>query len=79
MPMQFLLSFTKKTFAALREVKPVFLLAETDVNYPGGIEMVDLFDASYDWSGHHLLKDVVHGKKNVMVTISWNNSVSPDK
>ena len=59
------MEFYKKTFAALREVKPVFLLAETDVNHPGGIEMVDLFDASYDWPGHHLLKDVVHGKKNV--------------
>ncbi|MDG2491589.1 MAG: alpha-amylase family glycosyl hydrolase [Flavobacteriaceae bacterium] len=59
------MEFYKKTFAALREVKPVFLLAETDINHPGGIEMVDLFDASYDWPGHHLLKDIVHGKKNV--------------
>jgi len=59
------MEFYKKTFAALLEVKPVFLLAETDVTHPGGIEMVDLFDASYDWPGHHLLKDIVHGKKNV--------------
>ena len=59
------MEFYKKTFAALREIKPVFLLAETDVNHPGGLEMVDLFDASYDWPGHHLLKDIVHGKKNV--------------
>jgi len=41
------------------------LLAETDVTHSGGIEMRDLFDASYDCSGHHLLKDIVNGKKNV--------------
>jgi len=66
------MEFYKKTFAALREVKPVFLLAETDVNHPGGIEMVDLFDASYDWPGHHLLKDIVHGKKNVT---DWDSHI----
>jgi alpha-amylase len=66
------MEFYKKTFAALREVKPVFLLAETDVNHPGGIEMVDLFDASYDWPGHHLLKDIVHGKKNVA---DWDSHI----
>jgi len=66
------MEFYKKTFAALREVKPVFLLAETDVNHPGGIEMVDLFDASYDWPGHHLLKDIVHAKKNVT---DWDSHI----
>ena len=66
------MEFYKKTFAALREVKPVFLLAETDINHPGGIEMIDLFDASYDWPGHHLLKDIVHGKKNVS---DWDNYI----
>ncbi len=59
------MEFYTKTFAAMRSIKPVFLLAETDINHPGGLELIDLFDASYDWPGHHLLKDIVHGKKNV--------------
>ena len=57
--------FYEKTFAALDEVKPVFLLAETDINHPGGIELVSQFTASYDWKGHHLAKDIAHGRANI--------------
>ena len=57
--------FYDKTFAALREVKSVFLLAEADIYYPGGIELVNKFDATYDWSGHHLSKNLAKGRKSV--------------
>lgn len=56
--------FYDKTFAALKAVKPVFLLAETDIYHPGGIDLVRKFDASYDWPGHHLSKEVAQGQKN---------------
>ena len=58
--------FYDKTFAALREIKPVFLLAETDIYHPGGLGLVKKFDASYDWPGHHLSKEVGKGQKNAI-------------
>ena len=56
--------FYDKTLKALREIKPLFILAETDIYHPGGIKLVNKFDATYDWLGHHLSKDVAQGKKN---------------
>lgn len=56
--------FYDKTFEALKAVKPVFLLAETDIYHPGGLKLVSKFDASYDWPGHHLSKEVAQGVKN---------------
>ena len=53
--------FYDKTIQALREVKPIFLLAETDIYHPGGIGLVNKFNATYDWPGHHLSKDVARG------------------
>ena len=58
-------NFYEKTFKKLKSIKPIFLLAETDINHPGGIELVDRFDASYDWVGHHLSKEIAQGKKDV--------------
>src|SRR5210317_2094239 len=55
--------FYDKTFEALREIKPVFLLAETDIYHPGGLGLVSKFDATYDWPGHHLSKEVAKGKQ----------------
>ena len=55
--------FYDTTFAALKEVKPVFLLAETDIYHPGGLGLVSKFDATYDWPGHHLSKEVAKGKQ----------------
>ena len=57
--------FYEITFAAMRAIKPVFLLAETDIYHPGGLNLVRKFDASYDWAGHHLTKEVAQGTKNV--------------
>lgn len=65
--------FYDKTFAALKEVKPVFLLAETDIHHPGGLELVSKFDATYDWPGHHLTKDIAKGYKNVK---DWDKHIA---
>ena len=56
--------FYDKTLKALREIKPLFILAETDIYHPGGIKLVNKFDATYDWPGHQLSKDIAQGKKN---------------
>ena len=58
--------FYDKTFAALKAIKPVFLLAETDIYHPGGLGLVSKFNASYDSPGHHLSKEVAQGKKNAI-------------
>ena len=58
--------FYDKTFEALKAIKPVFLLAETDIYHPGGLGLVSKFDASYDWPGHHLSKEVAQSKSNAM-------------
>jgi len=65
--------FYQKTFAALKAIKPVFLLAETDINHPGGIDLISQFDASYDWPGHHLSKDIARGDKNVS---DWDTHIT---
>ena len=58
--------FYNKTFAILKRIKPLFLLAETDIYHPGGLNLVKKFDASYDWPGHHLSKKVAQGQKNAL-------------
>ena len=58
--------FYDKTFAALKAIKPIFLLAETDIYHPGGLGLVSKFNASYDWPGHHLSKEVAQGQKNAI-------------
>ena len=57
-------AFYDKTFKALREIKPIFLLAESDIYHPGGLGLISKFDASYDWPGHSLSKDVAKGVKS---------------
>ena len=59
------MEFYEDTFAAMRALKPVFLLGETDANHPGGMEHLANFNASYDFPGHHLTTDIVHGHKTV--------------
>ncbi len=59
-------AFYDKTFKALREIKPLFLLAETDIYHPGGIDLVRKFDASYDWSGFQISKQVAQGRSSVL-------------
>ena len=57
-------AFYDKTFEALRKIKSIFLLAETDIYHPGGLGLISKFDASYDWPGHSLSKDVAKGVKS---------------
>ncbi len=65
--------FYQKTFGVLEAIKPLFLLAETDINHPGGIDLISQFDASYDWPGHHLSKDIARGDKNVS---DWDTHIT---
>lgn len=67
-------SFFDKTFKALRSLKPIFLLAETDIEHPGGIELVSKFDASYH-SGNYFLKQIAQGKMTVTELESHFKSV----
>ena len=59
------MDFYENTFAAIKKLKPVFLLGETDANHPGGMEHLKNFNASYDFPGYHLTKDIAHGHKSV--------------
>ncbi len=56
--------FYDNTLKALEEIKPLFFLAETDIYHPGGINLVSKFDATYDWPGHQISKDVAQGRGN---------------
>jgi len=56
-------AFYDKTFEVLNAIKPVFILAETDIYHTGGLSLVQKFDASYDWPGHYLSKEIGQGKK----------------
>jgi glycosidase len=60
------MDFYEDTFSAMRAIKPVFLLGETDANHPGGFEHLKNFDASYDFPGHHLTKEIAHGQNTVI-------------
>ena len=57
-------SFFDRTFKVLRMIKPLFFLAETDIDHPGGIQLVDKFDASYH-SGNYFLKQIAQAKMTV--------------
>jgi glycosidase len=67
-------SFFDKTFKSLRALKPIFLLAETDIEHPGGIELVSKFDASYH-SGNYFLKQIAQGNMTVTELESHFKSV----
>lgn len=55
--------FYEKTFELLRAIKPIFILGETDIYHPGGLPLVEQFDATYDWRGHELSKEIAQSKK----------------
>ena len=59
------MDFYEDTFDAIKKLKPVFLLGETDANHPGGMDHLKNFNASYDFPGHHLTKDIASGYKSV--------------
>ena len=57
------IEFWKKTIDRLNQTKPVYMLAESDVNHKGGYPLIDLFDSSYGWHTHHLLNEIAKGNQ----------------
>lgn len=55
--------FWKKSMEHLTKIKPLFTLAESDRYHPGGIELVETFDMSYSWRGHHVLNEIAQNHK----------------
>lgn len=56
------ISFWKKAIERLNSIKPVIMLAESDGNHKGGYPLIELFQMSYDWAGHHKLNQIAKGK-----------------
>ena len=40
------------------------MLAESDGYHTGGFELIELFDMSYNWSGHHVLNNIYKKENN---------------
>lgn len=60
----------------LEKIKPVFMLAEADLPEL----QKKAFDMSYDWKFHHIMNDIVKGKKKataIMKHFNWVDSVYP--
>jgi len=57
-------SFWKKSIDRLNETKKVLMLAESDGYHTGGFELIELFDMSYNWSGHHVLNRIFKKENN---------------
>jgi len=54
-------AFWEYTIPKLKEVKPVFMLMESNKPYL----FVNLFDMGYGWEAHHLMNDIAKSKKTV--------------
>ena len=57
-------SFWKKSIERLKKIKNVLMLAESDGYHTGGFELIELFDMSYNWSGHHVLNKIYKKENN---------------
>ena len=55
--------FWKKTMIKLTKIKPLFTIAESDGYHPGGFELVELFNMSYSWRGHHVMNEIAQKHK----------------
>ncbi len=60
------MDFYEEVLPEMKKLKPVFILGETDANHPGGMKHLKNFNASYDFPGHHLTKDIAKGNKSVL-------------
>ena len=60
------IDFYEEILPEMKKLKPVFILGETDANHPGGMKHLENFNASYDFPGHHLTKDIAKGHKSVV-------------
>ena len=65
-PFDFLKDLTDEQLFALvnKEEPPVIAMTLAQLEPAKRMEVVNKFDATYDWPGHHLSKDVAQGKKN---------------
>jgi 1,4-alpha-glucan branching enzyme len=57
-------SFWGKSINRLKNIKNVLMLAESDGYHPGGFELIEMFDMSYNWSGHHVLNKIFKKENN---------------
>ena len=57
-------SFWKKSIERLKKIKNVLMLAESDGYHTGGFKLIELFDMSYNWSGHHVLNRIYKKENN---------------
>ena len=57
-------SFWKTSIERLKKIKNVLMLAESDGYHTGGFELIELFDMSYNWSGHHVLNRIYKKENN---------------
>lgn len=54
-------NFWKYSIPKLKEIKPMFMLAESNKDY-----LLDgLFDMAYGWETHHIMNEIAQGHKNV--------------
>ena len=57
-------SFWRKSIDRVNRIKKVLMLAESDGYHTGGFELIELFDMSYNWSGHHVLNNIYKKENN---------------
>ena len=57
-------SFWSKSIDRVNGIKKVLMLAESDGYHTGGFELIELFDMSYNWSGHHVLNNIYKKENN---------------
>jgi glycosidase len=57
-------SFWRKSIERVNGIKKVIMLAESDGYHTGGFELIELFDMSYNWSGHHVLNNIYKKENN---------------
>ena len=57
-------SFWRKSIDRVNGIKKVLMLAESDGYHTGGFELIELFDMSYNWSGHHVLNNIYKKENN---------------
>jgi len=64
--------FWQQTIPQLRKEKNIFMLAEA---WEPELLKKGLFDMAYNWTSHHLMKDIAQGKKTVK---DWDNFILED-
>ncbi|OIQ17619.1 MAG: alpha-amlyase [Flavobacterium sp. MedPE-SWcel] len=63
-------AFWEYAIPKLRDVKPIFMLAESEKDY---LLKDNLFDMGYGWEAHHIMNDIAKGNKSVR---DWDNYIT---